>query len=223
MANAIPLILLAGAGLLLMSKKDKKGATATPGGVDEEAFELEDVDEPGGPGPLDDFPAPGGEIDPATAAEPGGSKFVQRPADDPVAKCNRFIEEIWVDVDDDDELPVNEVAVEEAILPALRAHMSAVADSKGSMLKDEDVMPDAALAAMEAVAPGCGWEVVDLAWRYAGNQPVTGKVRDVVVSVMKLVPSVMSQVNQDKGYVFKAHISKIVPDGGGGGVGGLGS
>jgi hypothetical protein len=170
---------------------------------------------------LDDFPGAGGGIDPATAAEPGGSEFVQRPADDPVAKCNRFIEEIWVDVDDDEELPVNAVAVEEAILPALRAHMSAVADSKGSMLRDEDVMPDAALAAMEAVAPGCGWEVVDLAWRYAGNQPVTGKVRDVVVSVMKLVPSVMSQVNQEKGYVFKAHISKV--GGGDGGVGGLGS
>lgn len=232
MANAIPLLLAGAAALLLMSKKkDKKGAPATAGEADE-AFELEVPEEPPGPGPLDDFPGadPGADptfspgIDPATAAEPGGSEFSQGPVDDPVAKCNLFIEEIWVDTEADDELPVNPVAVEEAILPALRAYMRAAADDKGSALKDEDIMPEAALAAMEAVAPGCGWEVVDMAWRFANGQPVTGKVQDVVVSVMELVPAVMKEVNKEKGYVFTMH-AKVVPGGGGGGggVGGLGS
>lgn len=225
MANAIPLLLLGGAALLLMSKKDKKGTAAPATDTDEEGFELEVPDEPPGPGPLDDLPGEGAAadpgIDPATSAEPGGTHFSEGTTEDPVAKCNLFIEEIWVDVEDDDELPVNEVAVEEAILPALRAHMSAVADQKGSMLKDEDIMPEAALAAMEAVAPGCGWEVVDLAWRFANGQPVTGKVRDVVVSVMQLVPAVMKEVNQEKGYVLTMH-SKKADYGGGGGGGGFG-
>lgn len=138
-----------------------------------------------------------------------------------VEKCDRFIDEIWVDADDDDELPINSVAVEESIIPALHNHIGTAADQKGSIISSNEVVTGAVIAAMEAIAPGCGWEVANAGWRYAGGKPVQGKVRDVLLGVMKLVPKVTSDINVEKGYLKKATFSAKKADGGGyGGLGG---
>jgi len=210
MPNPMPLLLIGAGALLLMSKKGK-GTTH----VEEDA---ETAGEPPGPGPLDEIPGPA-----RSGSEQAGESLVE--------KCDRFIEEIWVDSDDEDELPINAVAVEESILPALHTHIGEAADQKGSAISSSDVVTGAVTAAMEAVAPGCGWEVVEGGWRYAGGQPVEGKVHDVLLGVISLVPKVTGDINVEKGYLKKAGLSSKktgvglssgVAKGGGGGIGNIG-
>lgn len=204
MPKPMPLLLLGAGALLLMSKKGKSGAPVEKG---EELTE-----EPPGPGPLDEIPVP----------EAGAEPEPEPPQESLREKCDRFIEEIWVETEGDDELPVNAVAVEESIIPALHEYISNVADEKGAAVVDQDVSPGCVLAAMEAIAPGCEWEVVDLAWRYAGGLPIMGKVNDVLVAVMRLVPQVTKDVNVEKGYAKKTgFVSKKSNQGGGiGDIGG---
>ena len=138
--------------------------------------------------------------------------------EDPVARCNRFIDQIWVDTDADDELPIRPVVVEESILPALRGFIRRKADEKGSYLREPDVLPVALIVGMEAVAPGCQWEVgQDFAWRYAGGMPITGRPLEVMKSLGQLALSVRDEVNIEKGYVKVARFAPIDDDGGGGG------
>lgn len=165
MANnkALPLLLLGGVALFALGGKKSKKEEGSPG---EPYTDWIPDEEP---------PAPG------ESSSPDFSTGV-----DLKAKCRGFLEEIYVVPNNADELPINEIAVEQSILPAINSEAMAIWDEKGHQPHQEDV-PRLVLKGLESVFPSCGFSHSDQGWRYADDDLINDpKLIDVLDAIYDL-------------------------------------
>ncbi len=226
-ANALPILLVAGAGALAFgSKKKRRRRSASP--VSEEVEKVKDLvestkelapdlegaiieettlefeEKPTGPAAGDfeiektllEYDEEDDAQEPEKAAAPLSprEKYAQMKE-----KCDTFIDAIHVTPTEPDEMPIQKVAVEQSILPAMEASAQAFAQNLGTPLDEETVGPRLVLAGLESVAPDCGWEFSDATgeFRYADGKLTAdnAKLANVIGSMIDLSVVVLSKFN----------------------------
>lgn len=222
MANVFPLLLAAGAAAVLLGKKKKKKkAAAISEQAQQDIKELVEKTRPGdGPGmmipiteesALDFEEKPTGgfetekesleydEEDDAEGVEKASSLSAHDMYAQMRAKCDTFIDTVHVVPTEDGEMPINKIAVEQSILPAMRQSAHGFSQNLGTPLDGETVGPILVLAGLEAIAPECGWEFSESSqeFRYAnGKRADGGRMGEVLSAMIDLSVLVLNEVNQ---------------------------
>jgi len=114
-------------------------------------------------------------------------------------KCNAFISEIHVIPTDPDEGAINSVAVEQSILPAMKASAYGLHQNLGIPYDEETMTTPMVLSALEAVAPECGWEYSDASkeFRYAGGLSAhEGKAGDILNALFDLTVMILDDFRE---------------------------
>jgi len=114
-------------------------------------------------------------------------------------KCDTFIDAVHITPTETGEMPINKIAVEQSILPAMKASAQGFAESFGTPLDGETIGPRLVLAGLEVVAPECGWEFSDAAqeFRYAdGKRADGGRMGEVLGAMIDLSVMVLEEINQ---------------------------
>lgn len=112
-------------------------------------------------------------------------------------KCDAFINEIHLIPTEADEMPVNKIAVEQSIIPAMKGAAIGLHQNLGLPYDEEAMGPQMVLSALESVAPECGWEYSDAAgeFRYAGGVSAhSGKVGDVLTALFDLTVMILDDL-----------------------------
>ena len=115
------------------------------------------------------------------------------------AKCDTFIDAVHITPTETGEMPINKIAVEQSILPAMRASAHGFAQNLGKPLDGETIGPRLVLAGLEAVAPECGWEFLDVEqeFRYADNKRADGgRMGQVLGAMIDLSVIVLDEINK---------------------------
>ena len=231
--NALPILLVAGAGAhVLGGKKKKRRRSRTPSAEAQKAIEavvestkeivekgpdlegvvieeatLEFEEKPTGPAAGDfeiektsleyDEEDDAQEPEKASAPLSPREKYAQMKE-----KCDTFIDAIHVTPTEPDEIPIQKVAVEQSILPAMEASAQAFAQTLGTPLDEETVGPRLVLAGLESVAADCGWEFSDAAgeFRYADGKLTTdnAKLANVIAAMIDLSVVVLGKFNEQQ-------------------------
>lgn len=228
--NLLPLLLVGGAAVAIGGRKKKKkkrpaakeakklpaprpvpeGFGLGEGAVDES--DLQPTDEPTGAAAgdfeevVEDFEeseddAFGEPADPVAQAQQVQQQVAQK-ALSQKEKCVAFIGEIHVIPTEVDEMPINKVAVEQSIVPAMRSAAIGIHNNLNIPFDEEAMGPQMVLSALEAVAPECGWEYSDAVgeFRYAGGESAhTGKVGDVLNAMFDLTVMVLNGLRSESG------------------------
>lgn len=215
-APAIPLLAAAGAALMLSGGKKKKrgpksgqkcdSAISPPNGFScEEGFLQEAaVDETDLDSDADlskdesgDFDTDEEDVAPADGEDHGDAADEPEAAPDPVKTCEEFMLAVHVIPEHEDELPINEIAVEEAVLPAMRATASGIAESLGLPLDIEATGPVLVVAGLKALIPVCEWKyALGEGFTYSnGTSVVSDEAKDVVYGLIELSVSVIEEMN----------------------------
>lgn len=120
--------------------------------------------------------------------------------DEALARCDKFLNAIIVRPQAADELSINEIAVSQTIMPAMKKMASALARSSGSLLDPEDHGIELVLAGLESVAPACGWAFheEDSSWTYAYGEPVQGDHVEVLESMFPLAVAAIEEINKEE-------------------------
>ncbi len=230
MANVLPIILVAGAAAVLLGRKKKK-RKRTPALTEEAKKEIKELVEGTRPPQVPDLDGmmveetslefedkPAGEAagdfemesesleydveDDAEEAEaPAPELSPQEKYAQMRAKCDTFIDAVHIEPTEAGEIPINKIAVEQSILPAMRESALGFAQNLGTPLDGETIGPRLVLAGLEAVAPGCGWEFseADQEFRYADNKRADGgRMGQVLGAVIDLSVIVLNEINQPK-------------------------
>jgi hypothetical protein len=227
-ANVLPLLFVGGAALLLLGKKKKKRKRAPAlseeakeeikelvektrppqvpdlGGVMTEESSLEFEEKPTGEA-AGDFKIESEDLeydeedDAEEAEKPPPEISPQEKYEQMRAKCDTFIDAVHIAPTQDDEMPINKIAVEQSILPAMKDSAHGFAQNLGMPLDGETIGPRLVLAGLEAVAPGCGWEFSDAEqeFRYAdGKRADGGRMGQVLGAMIDLSVMVLNEFNQ---------------------------
>jgi len=216
-APAIPLLAAAGAALLLSGGKKKKksgprtgqkcddslsppsGFTCDDGLLKEESIEEGDLDSDADLSKEEsgDFETDQEDVGLSDGEEHGDLEEPEDPAPDPVKTCEEFMSAVHVDSTDDGELPINAVAVEESVLPAMRANAASIAESIGTPLDHESVSPVLVVTGLKSLIPVCEWKYdVDDGFTYNnGTAIISDEAKDVIYGLIELSVSVIDEIN----------------------------
>jgi hypothetical protein len=215
-APAIPLLAAAGAALLLSGgKKKKRGprsgqkcdvdAKAPTGFLCEEGLlKEESVDE----GELDsdsdlskdeagDFDTDEEDVGIGEGEDQGEMEDEPAPAPDPAKTCEEFMQAVHVETTTEGEIPINAVAVEESVLPAMRENAASIAASLGLPLDIEMSGPVLVVTGLNALIPVCDWKY-ELGEGFTYNDGasiVSQEAKDVIYGLIELSVSVIEEIN----------------------------
>lgn len=159
--QAIPLLAAAGAALLLSGGKKKKrsskagqkcdtslnpptGFSCDDGFLKEESVDESELDSDSDLSKEESGDFETSEEDVGIGAEEDDSEPEDEepaPLPDPAKTCEEFMKAIHVKPTEEGEIPINAVAVEEAVLPAMRSAAAGLAESLGLPLDLEAVSP----------------------------------------------------------------------------------
>ena len=133
------------------------------------------------------------------AGEQGGEPDEPEPEPEPDARqlCEEFMATVHVVPTDDDEIPINAVAVEETVLPAMRANAESLADTLGH-LDPETVGPVLVVQGLKVLVPVCEWKynAESDEFTYADGYQIESKEsKDVLYGLIKLSLSVIEEIN----------------------------
>lgn len=214
-SNLLPIIAVGAAAVLLGKKKKRKSASSerikeltektapgvSIGVVDESVL---DFDEKPSGEEIGDFEIETEGLDYDEEDDVSGDeKAPSLSSHDKYAqmreKCDTFIDTVHVVPDEDDEMPINKIAVEQSILPAMRQSAQGFAKSLGTPLDGETIGPMLVLAGLEAIAPGCGWEFsqAEQEFRYADGKRADGsRMGEVLNAMIDLSVFVLNEFNQ---------------------------
>jgi len=221
-SQALPILLAAGAAIALSGKKKKKRKSAKSGDkcdpalappkgflceegfLKEEAIDESDLDsdadlskEDAGEFDEDEMDVSPGEdeeaIDPE--AEPPS---MGEPEPDPVQTCEEFMQALHVTPVDPGELPINDVAVQETVIPTMEKVANAVLDQIGPPIDPETVGPMLVLESLKALIPVCTWkyDAQEDEFTYDGGMPLESQAaKDVLYGLIKISMEVIDQAN----------------------------
>jgi len=216
-AQALPLLAAAGAVLLLSGgKKRKKGPssgqkcdpkTKPPEGflcedgfLKQEAVDESELDSDGDLSKEDvgDFETEEEDVTPQDGEESGDASDLPPPEPDAKKTCEEFMEAVHVVPSDENELPINSVAVEESVLPAMRSNAEALAQNLGKPLDPESVGPVLVVRGLQALVPVCDWKYNPDEDEFTydnGNGIDSDIAKDVLYGLIKISLSVIEEIN----------------------------
>ena len=224
MATALPLLLLGGAALMIGGKKKRRGHRAVEGGscaslgpaVHEEKKEegvvcdydsgdwvdegdLEADEEPKGED-AGDFETKDENIESSDDedVQVGEAVSISIDESDPGKACEEFLEAVHVVPESPDELPINQIAVEQTVLPAMKTVMEDMAKSLGKPLDPETIGPLMVRQALSALVPVCEWKYDDTNGNFIYNdgRMIEGESgNDVLFGLMNLSAMLLEEFN----------------------------
>ena len=231
MANVLPILFAAGAAVVLLGKKKKKKRKSAPALTEEAKKEIKELVEGTRPPQEPDLSGetveetslefeekPTGEaagdfemeLEPLEYDAEDDAEEAEKPAPELSpqekyaqmrAKCDTFIDAVHIEPTEAGEIPINKIAVEQSILPAMRESAMGFAQNFGTPLDGETVGPRLVLAGLEAVAAECGWEFsdADQEFRYADSKRADGgRMGQVLGAMIDLSVMVLEEINQPK-------------------------
>lgn len=177
----------------LMNKTSPVTSRASSPAIDFECYDCDSEHDLGMP-LLDYDPEEDGELEEAVAAAP---RVDDPERDAALARCDKFLDAVFVEPKSRDELAINEIAVRQTILPVMEKMAKDMRSSAGRPLDPEDHGMPLVLAGLEAIAPDCGWAFheEDSAWTYAFGEPVEGHHVDVLESMFPLAVGTIDKIN----------------------------
>lgn len=215
-APAIPLLAAAGAALLLSGGKKKKrgpksgqkcdvtnkpptGFSCEDGFLKEEIVDEVDLDSDSDLSKEEsgDFDTNEEDVGIGEGEEHGEVEEPPAPAPDPVKTCEEFMHAVHVTPSEDGELPINAIAVEESVIPAMRASAAGIASEFGLPLDLESASPALVVAGLTALIPVCVWKYdVGAGFTYNdGSSIVSQEAQDVIYGLIELSVSVIEETN----------------------------
>lgn len=157
MSKAIPIIAAAGALILISNKKSKrsKGSSSIKweGAVDESDLDEQSKDDLGDFETDEEDISLGEDEDGADAEYEGLELEI-----DPQKTCEEFMRAVHVIPEEDGDLTINEIAVDETVLPAMRSAADSIIKNMGGPLDEESVGPALVLEGLRALVPVCEWK-----------------------------------------------------------------
>lgn len=215
-APAIPLLAAAGAALLLSGGKKKKrgpksgqkcdaavnppkGFSCEEGLLKEESVDESDLDSDADLSKEEsgDFDTNEEDVGLGDGEDHGEPEDAPAPAPDPIKTCEEFMLAVHVVPTVEGEIPINAVAVEEAVLPAMRSAAAEIVESFGVPLDLESASPALVVTGLQALIPVCEWKYgVGEGFTYSNGTPiVSDEAKDVVYGLIELSVSVIEEIN----------------------------
>jgi len=213
--QALPILVVGGAALLLSGGKKKKSSKSgkkcdpderPPKGFlcDGGYLREETVDE----GDLDDLSKDemgefdieeedvgfGDDEELSTEEEP----HVPEPEEDAEKRCEEFMAAIHDPSQSPDDLPINSIAVEESVIPAMATMAGTIAAQHGQLDPERDG-PKLVLEALRALIPVCEWKYNEAEdeFTYEGGRQISSKVaQDVLFGLIQISLKVIQDTNQ---------------------------
>lgn len=190
--KAIPVIAAAGALLLLSSNKRKSKPSSKEGAVDESNLDDKSKTEQG------DFETEDEDISFGEDEEGLGEERAPDIDIDSEKTCEEFMAAVHV-VPETGELPINEVAVEQTVLPAMRKAAEGIIKNLGGPLDEEEVGPILVLEGLKALVPVCEWEYnpKEDEFTYDEGQGINSQVaQDVLFGLINISVGVIENANK---------------------------
>ena len=214
--QAIPLLAAAGAALLLSGGKKKKrgskagqkcdtslsppkGFSCDDGFLKEESVDESDLDSDSDLSKEEsgDFETNEEDVGMGAGEDHGEPADEPEPLPDPAKTCEEFMKAVHVKPTEEGEIPINAVAVEEAVLPAMRSAAAELAESLGLPLDLETVSPSLVVTGLRTLIPVCEWKYdVGEGFTYNdGSMIVSDEAKDVIFGLIELSVSVIEEIN----------------------------
>lgn len=128
------------------------------------------------------------ELEESPEIEPGDS----------VLNCTEFLQAIHVNVTDDDELPINKIAVDQTVIPVMRLVLNSILEENPEA--DADITaPIMTVAALKALVPFCDWKYDEDLYEFTfdGNRVTDPAGRDVIHGLLQLSDRIIEESGQD--------------------------
>lgn len=133
--------------------------------------------------------------DEETESEDAESSKIE--AEDSTLKCNEFLQAIHVNVTDDDELPINKIAVDQTVIPIMKSVLHSILEENPEA--DEDATaPAMTAAALKALVPFCDWKYDEDLYEFTfdGNRVTSSVGRDIIYGLLQLSDRIIEESGQ---------------------------
>lgn len=122
--------------------------------------------------------------------------YIDEPAD-PKARCEEFLRAVYVAIPEEGEPPINRIAVDMTVIPAMRsALLSAIEDDEPADV--DTVGPIMVEAALAALVPTCEWSYDGLDFTFNNGLLVESSYgKDIIYSLMELCVQMVDAYNED--------------------------
>jgi hypothetical protein len=116
-----------------------------------------------------------------------------------LARCDKFLDAVYVAHSESGEIPINEIAVKRQIIPAMISLAKDISSSSGRELDPEEDGIQLILAGLEAIAPACGWAFheEDSSWTYAYGEPIRNRHAEILDSMFPIAVEVIERNNRE--------------------------
>ncbi|MHC4433925.1 MAG: hypothetical protein ACYTBS_18955 [Planctomycetota bacterium] len=218
--QALPLLAAAGAALVLSGGKKKRkgpksgqkcdpnqsaprGFLCEDGFLREEAVEESELDELSKED-SGDFEMEEDDVGLTEGEEAGDEAEAEsepEPEPDAQKTCEEFMAAVHVAQAEPGELPINAVAVEESVLPAMRATVSTLIEQLGAPLDEEAVGPALVVDGLRALIPVCKWKynADEDEFTYDGGRGIESEVaKEVLFGLITISLKVIEEANAPK-------------------------
>jgi len=121
------------------------------------------------------------------------------PEKDPQKICEEFLSAVHVRVTEIDELPINEIAVNESVFPAMKLVLNNLAQMHGKPLDPEMAGPKMVRQALAALVPACEWLYDDMNDEFIYNNKYrieSEKGKEVLYGLMELSRRLLDEYNR---------------------------
>lgn len=215
MTIPLPIIIAGGAAAILLSGKNKKrrnDASKDAKADTAEAHVLPDIiDE----SMLDKYSEPTGEEagdfeineedisldDEDDASSDSSETPEEQPIEpyDPGGICEEFLNAVYVAQPGEGELPINKIAVEQTVIPAMKDSMLGLYKNLGGPLDADSIAPIMIVSALNQMIPVCEWsyDKKNYEFTYASGERIESDVgKDIVYGLFKISGMLIDDFNE---------------------------
>lgn len=117
---------------------------------------------------------------------------------DPSKACEDFLSAVYVSPEPG-ELPINEIAVAQTVIPAMNARIEEISKNVGKPLDLEIFGPELVVEALSALVPPCVWKYDDTNGQFVYNDTYTIESesgQQVVYGLMELSTKILEEFNE---------------------------
>jgi len=115
---------------------------------------------------------------------------------DKSALCDEFLSAAHIQYTEQGEIPINKVALEQTVVPAMTAVIN---NYDGSIVDADHVGPEMILAALSELVPVCDWEYneEDYEFTYSGGSKITSDAgKDVLYGLFSISSQIIDDFNK---------------------------
>lgn len=215
MTIPLPIIIAGGAAALLISGKNKKRRSNTSKETDISAAEPQVIHDIIDESMLDKYSEPTGEEagdfdtkeddvsldDEDDASSDSSETPEEQPVEpyDPGDICEEFLNAVYVAQPGEGELPINKIAVEQTVIPAMKDSMLDLYKNLGGPLDADSIAPIMIVSALNQMIPVCEWsyDEENYEFTYASGERIESDVgKDIVYGLFKISGMLIDDFNE---------------------------